>query len=136
MDPATLVGNILGVAKALLELAGRLTAAGQNRKEKTATLFENISGCLAEVSSEIRRGDVPYGRCHELMTYAQELPDLIRAEVGDEKADELGRTLYSAHDVEAVAMGLIGVQNKEPCLSVIEEASGKFRAIANMVRAR
>ncbi len=135
MDPFTLVGNILGVAKSLLGLTDKLQAAEQARKEKIASLFEKISDCLVGVSSEIRIGNVPHGRCNELITYAHELPDLIRANVGDQKADELGQTLHSAYNVERMAMDISAVADKESCLKEIEEASGKFRALANIVRA-
>lgn len=134
MDPITLVGNILGVAKSLLGITDKLQAAEQTRKEKIGNLFENISDCLVGVSSEIRIGNVPHGRCNELITYAQELPGLIRADVGEQKADELGKTLHSAYDVEGMAMDISAAADKEPYLKEIEEASGKFRALANIVR--
>jgi hypothetical protein len=134
MDPITLVGNILGVAKSLLGITDKLQSAEQARKEKIGSLFENISDCLVGVSSEIGSGNVPHGRCNELITYAQELPDLIRADVGDQKADELGQTLHSAYNVEGMAIDLSAATDKEPYLKEIEEASGKFRALANIVR--
>lgn len=136
MDPLTLVTNILNVAKSLLGLKDKLQAAEQARKERIANLFANIGECLVGVSSEIRNGQIPHGRCGELITYAEELPDLIRADIGDEKADELGRTLHSAYDVEGMASSLDAEKDKEPFLMKIEEASGKFRALSNIMRAR
>ena len=133
MDPFTLVGNILSVAKSLLGITDKLQSAEQARKERIGRLFENISDCLVSVSSEIRSGKIPHGRCNELITYAQELPDLIRADVGDQKADELGRTLHSAYNVEGMAMSLNDIADKEPYLKEIEEASGKYKALANIV---
>lgn len=135
MDPISLVGNILGVVTSLLGFRDKLKAAEQTRRDKIVSLFENISDCLVGVSSEIRSGNIPHGRCRELITYADALPDLIRADVGDQEADQLGQTLHSAYDVEGMATELNTAVDKEPYLREIEEASGKFRALANIVRA-
>ena len=102
-----------------------------------AQLFEQISGCLSAVSSEIRAGGVPHGKCGQLLFYAQALPDKIRAELGDAQAEALGRTLSSAYNVEGMAMGLENIHDaadREPYLKEIEEASGKFQALANLVK--
>jgi len=133
-----LVKNILEVVKSLLGLSEKLAAAKRQRRENMAALFEKISSCLASVSSEIRMGKVPHGKCYELETYAQELPDAIRVEVGDDKATELGNTLLSAHRVERLAMEIneLAEEDKEPLLKDIEEASGRFQALANIVRVR
>lgn len=131
-----IIGNILGVVKSLLGMSDQLRAAQHQRRADMATLFEKISTCLATVSSEIRMGNVPHGRCNELITYAQELPAVISKEVGDAKATELGITLHSSYNVEQLAVELKNASDKEPHLKQIEEASGKFQALANIVRAK
>lgn len=129
-----LIKNILDVAKALLGMSDQFRAIEQKRRADLATLFENISACLATVSSEIRIGNIPHGKCEELITYSEALPELISKELGETKANELGDTLRSAYDVERMAMELREISEKEPHLKYIEEASGKFRALANIVR--
>jgi len=131
--------KILETANSLLEKSGVLGRADRQRRMDMAQLFENISGCLTAVSHEIRAGRVPHGKCGELLGYAEELPKKIREELGNDRAEELGRTLGSAYNVEGVAMGLQHVGNaaeKEPYLKEIEEASGKFQALANLVKVR
>ena len=130
-------GTILDVAKSLLGLSDQLKSADRQRRGDMAQLFESISECLVAVSTEIRAGGVPHGRCGELAHYAQALPDLVAPELGDDRARELGQTLFSAYNVESVAMGLQEVaddQEKAPHLAKIDEASGKFRALANLIR--
>jgi len=129
-----LAKNILDVAKALLGMSDQLRAAVRQRRADMANLFESISSCLATVSSEIRVGNVPHGKCGELITYSEALPGLIDKELGESKAKELGETLRSAYNVECMAMELSEVAEKEPHLKEIEEASGKFRALANILR--
>jgi hypothetical protein len=130
--------TILDVAKALVGVSDQLRRANRERRQDMAQLFDAISSCLAAVSTEIRAGGVPHGRCAELEQYAQALPGVVAKELGDARAQELGQTLHSAYNVESVAVGLQQVtsaQEKEPYLAEIEEASGKFRALANLVRA-
>ena len=134
MDPMTLVTNILKVAKTLFGLSNELKQADLARKKLISEMMENISETLANVSSEIRNGNTPHGRCAELIAYAQDLPGLISDDVGDIKAKEIGDTLHSSYDVEGMASSIDSAQDKEPYLTVIEEASGKFRALANMIK--
>ena len=130
--------TILEVAKSLLGVSEQLRSAGRERRGDMAQLFDAISECLVAVSTEIRTGGVPHGRCAELAQYAEALPGLVQDELGEDRAEELGSTLYSAYNVESVAMGLQQVEDakeKEPYLAQIEEASGKFRALATLMRA-
>lgn len=129
--------TILDVAKSLLGISDQLRNAEGERRKDMAHLFEQISNCLVAVSTEIRTGGIPHGRCQELQQYAEALPTLLKKDLGESRAQELGDTLFSAYNVESVAMNLQKVaddQEKEPYLAQIEEASGKFRALANLVR--
>lgn len=131
-------GTILDVARSLLGMSDQLRSANRQRRGDMAVLFESISDCLVAVSTEIRTGGVPHGRCAELAQYAESLPGLVADELGVQQANDLGATLYSAYNVESVAIGLQEVADahqKEPYLAQLEEASGKFRALANLVRA-
>lgn len=129
--------TILDVAKSLLGLSDQLRAADRQRRQAMADLFEKISGCLVAVSTEIRRGGVPHGRCGELEEYALSLPALLEKELGRDRANELGEMLQSAYNVESVAINLQQLESageKEPHLAQIEEAAGKFQALANLVQ--
>ncbi len=129
-----LAKNILDVAKILLGLSDQLRAAEKQRRLEMANLFESISSCLANVSGEIRVGNIPHGSCSELITYSEALPGFTDKELGDAKARELAETLRSAYNVEQMAMDLHEKSDKEPYLKEIEEASGKFSALANILR--
>jgi len=126
--------NILDILKSLLGLSDQLKAAERQRRADMAALFQNISNCLAATSGEIRAGGVPHGRCGELITYTQALPGVIDCEVGEVRARELGNMLHSAYSVEQLAMAIAGSPDKEVYLAQLEEASGKFRALANLIQ--
>lgn len=128
---------ILDVSKSLLGMSEQLRNANRQSRTDMSDLFQKISTCLAAVSTEIRAGGVPHGRCGELEQYAMALPGLIEMELGRDKADELGQTLHSAYNVESVAMSLQQVHEaseKEPYLAQLEEAAGKFQALSNLIR--
>lgn len=127
--------KFLELVRSLLGLSGQLKTAAADRRARMATLFDKISECLADVSAQIRNGTVPHGRCAELATYAYDLPSHVDAEVGEAKAKEIGKILFEARRVEAMAVELLKCKDNEPDLAVIDEASGKFRALAHMLRA-
>ena len=80
---------ILDAAKAILGLADQLKTAERQQRAEMADLFDKISACLAATSSEIRAGEIPHGRCGELMMYADSLPLLAMGALGEEKAKAL-----------------------------------------------
>ena len=129
------IATFLELVRTLLGLSGQLKSAATERRQRMADLFDKISECLADVSAKIRNGTPPHGRCGELATYAYQLPGHIDAELGEEQAKEIGAILLSAHNVEAVGIELLKSKDKEPELSIIDEASGKFRALAHLLRA-
>lgn len=125
---------ILDVAKSLLKVVNQLRGAEYERRASMAILFEEISICLASLSSEIRLGNIPYKTCLDLCSYVQQLPDKIRQEVGPAQAQKLGATLSSVCAVENLAYNIGQVADPEPYLKQIEEASGKFQSLANIMR--
>jgi hypothetical protein len=129
-----LAKNILDVVKSLLGLSDQLKAAERQRREGMAMLFESIGSCLAATSAEIRAGGIPHGRCGELISYAETLPGVIDREVGRARAEQLGRTLHSAYGVERLALAIGEIPDREPYVAQLEEAAGKFLALANVVR--
>ena len=126
---------ILDAAKGLLGLADQLKAADRQQRADLADLFDKISACLAATSSEIRAGEIPHGRCGELMMYADSLPPLAEGALGEEKAKALGVQRHSAYAVERLAAQIADAADQEPHLAALEEASGKFRALGNLLRA-
>jgi hypothetical protein len=134
-DPTKITENLVEAAKLVIGVLDKLRAAKREHKNDIANLFEEISACLATVSSEIRMGNVPSGKCGQIITYAEELPKLIKKDVGKAKAEQIGKTLHSAYNVEQLAMTIHKLADKESYLRSIEEASGKFQAFANILRA-
>lgn len=133
-DTLPMIDAIVGVARVLMGLASKLAEGNQARRERMADFFISISDCLAAVSSELRQRRTPHGKCAEMRQYAEALERMVADEVGAPKARELATDLMSAYQVERLSADLRHAASAEVNLDLIDEASGKFRALANMVR--
>ena len=68
-----------------------------------------------------------------MLTYAIELPDAVRQEIGDARANEIGAALKDAYAVEQ----LFAIRNEpegHDQLAKLDEAAGMLRARANLLR--
>ena len=57
--------------------------------------------------------------------------------MGDDQAEALGHTLFNAHKVEGLAMDILRLPNvaeRESYLKQIDEAAGKFEALAKLLK--
>jgi len=129
----TLAVNILGLAKSLLGLVDKLRKVDRERRERIARLFENMRTSLVAASEEIRNGGVPHGLCSELSHHAESLADLIRIEVGSDQAEELEHAMTYVCPDNTMALVFASEQEKSSCLKILDEASGKFRALVNIL---
>ena len=125
--------KILGAVKTLFGLKDSLAKARIERRARMATLFGNIADCLEEVAKAIRRGVYPAGRCNELLTYATQMPNTVRDELGPARAEEIGDALKEAHEVEMLFGGRSSPEGQEE-ITKLDEAAGMLRALGNLVR--
>jgi len=130
-----MIDKILSVAKALFSFRGEFQKAKREKRDRIADLFEKISNCVKDVYSELKSDEVPHGKCAEMLTYANMLTDTVKDEIGEERAEELAKDLIEAHEVEVLLWQLHNVPDKDLQLSKLDEASGVFMALANIVRA-
>lgn len=107
----------------------RLCQAKQDRRNRMAYLFDQISLCLTDVVVSIEKQEIPHGKCSELATYSYEIPNLINCELGEEQSKEIGELLRRASRVEILAQQSLNID-----LTILKEAAGKFTALANILR--
>ena len=135
MGTKEIVTAILEVAKGVIELIPQLRAARREKRLRVARLMGQISDCLITVSAEIRKGNVPNGQCGQLIGFANQLPRTIQSLTGKKRARQLADQLHAAYNVEMLAVRLEKLKKKEPYLAKLEEAGGKFRAVAQVLQA-
>lgn len=130
-----LIDKILSVAKNLFSLREEFQKARRAKRDRIARLFEDISKCIAGVSTELKEEIYPTGKCAEMYTYATTLKDIIKDEIGEEKAEELTNDLIEAHEVELLLGKLHNAPDRDIQLAKLDEASGIFLALSNITRA-
>lgn len=135
MDYLLIGERILAAIQALFGLKGSLETAKREQRERMVALFEKVAECLDSAASELRRGNYPGGRCQELLTYAVELPAVVKGVLEEGKAKEIGDALRDAHEVERL-FAVRGTPEGEADIGRLDEAAGLLRALGNLLRAR
>ena len=131
-----MIEKILFVAQTLFSFRGEFRKARHEKRDRIADLFEKISKCIADVSTELKADEIPHGKCAEMLTYANMLSDTVKDEIGEEKAEQLAQDLIEAHEVEALWGPLHNAPDRDNQLAKLDQASGVFIALANLLRAR
>ncbi|WP_073069413.1 hypothetical protein [Phormidesmis priestleyi] len=150
-----MVKDLLDLAKNLLGLKADLDKSVLERRQRVATYLNNISDCLNQSVKKFREGEVPASLCSEVDEYLYSLFDIVGEEVGEEKLERYkqilanalvykGRTISAflqGTSLESVAdSGSLDVipksklQTVEADLRVLEDAAGRFKALANSMQ--
>jgi hypothetical protein len=131
-----LIDEILNVAKELWAIKEPFGKAKEKRRAELATYFEHISKCLEEAAKVLRAGDIPHGKCGEMLGYANTFTRTIKGVISEQEAEDFAKRLGAAHGIEYAVQEIADARAKESQIGKIEEASGVFRALANSIRAR
>ncbi len=130
-----MIDKILSVANALFSFSGAFQTARREKRDRIADLFDNISKCIAEISTELKSDNVPHGKCAEMLTYANMLTEAVKDEIGKDTAEKLAQDLIDSHEVELLLGQLHDAPDRDNQLRKLDEASGVFMALANIIRA-
>lgn len=130
-----MIDKILSVAKALFSFRGEFMNARRDERDRIADLFEKISKCISAASTELKVDRVPHGRCAEMLAYANMLADVVKDEIGEDKAKQYAQELADAHEVELLWSALNNAPHRDLQLAKLDEASGLFLALSNITRA-
>lgn len=93
------------------------------------------------MADEVDKGNFPDTKCGEIFGFAQALPDATKEVLGEEQAKDLAETLTSAYNEKQRMQGLADLQDvnsaaiKNAYVKKTKEASGKFRALAEVMNA-
>jgi hypothetical protein len=118
--------------------------------------LNNISDCLNQSVTKFREGEAPVKICAEIDEYLYDLFEVVEEEIGIEKferyrqilanaatykaravsaflqntsLDEVGEYSYSSNVIPESAL-----QNLEADLRILEDAAGRFKALANSIQ--
>jgi hypothetical protein len=130
-----IIKDIIDVAKALFGFRDSLAKAQKEKRDQMADYFHGVSVCLAATYEGLTSNVVPHGRCAELSSYADSLPEVVKGFIEESKAQELSHLLKRSYRVEGLWEEFNANPEKRKELPIIAEASGIFLALSNSVRA-
>jgi hypothetical protein len=132
----------LQTAKALLDLGKGLVESLQgyfawrnDRKTRVASFCEKIAECLANIVESTETRQPIEGYCGELSTYMDALMELLEGVISAEGLARFSVILNQATIQRTLIEELTASQERERGISVIREAAGSFRGLANRLRA-
>jgi hypothetical protein len=134
MDWLTLMKGVTGLADNLLALFTKTEARRLAKREALASFAEEIARSLATVSASLRNGEVPHGECARIETVAGRLPEALAGAVAPEEADKWRDLLVRSHNVEGMVAELNRTTDIAPYLAEIDQAAGRFSALAMLLR--
>jgi len=83
-----MIATILDVASKLFGLKDLLANARRDRRDRIADYSGELSNTRAAVVAMLRKGEIPHGKCQEMLVYAQTLPATVGDEIGKVQAEE------------------------------------------------
>lgn len=130
-------GLVLEAAKALMGAGTTLKQLGNERREKLATYFDNISEVLQGFVDMSRQGKRSAGPCGALAQYAEDIRKVASPSLPEDKIEKLADQLAHVcrHWQQLVPAGEPGGHAYDAHLNELEAGAGAFRAHAAALRA-
>jgi len=140
-----MVGDLLDLAKSLLGLKADLNKSALERRQRIGSYLDKITDCLEQIIRKFREGTNPYSQCSELDEYLNLLVEIIGKEVGEDQLKRYEDILAGAVAARggassaflqdsSLSMADGDDKSQESELRVLEDAVGRFKALANSLR--
>ena len=122
----------LAIGRTILAAALLAPPLDEKRKKAITAIFRAIAKTLTEAASALREGQIPSGKCGELLYYSQQLPSALGDVFGAEQAAALSQKLQESYNVEGFGYQYMQLPEAERNVKfgVLDEAAGYFRAAA------
>ena len=151
-----MVKDLLDLVKSLLGLKADLDKSALERRLRIGAYLNNISDCLNQSVKKFREGEAPVNICAEIDEYLYDLFEVVEEEIGVEKFERYKQILANAATYKARAVSAFlqhtsldqvgadsypsnvipesALQTLEDDLRVLEDAAGRFKALANSIQ--
>ena len=131
-----IIETILDVGMKLFGLRAQLSKARQDRKALVADFLSALAQTIEDVTGSLRQGIYPGGKCQELLSHALRMEEAIGDLIGTQDAQDLSNKLREIWQIEQLYGELKSESDdkRESRLRLLDEAAGKFRAAAAVVR--
>ena len=119
----------------LLSLIGVIRTKKRDQRDRVAVYCERISETLFEARERLDRDRIPHGCCAAMDQYMKDLREVLSDCLSQVEYSGLESALAVAYRVEYLDTELTGVPNPSTRYRQLEQAAGKFRAVADKLRA-
>ena len=125
--------KLLEFAKSLFDLGGKLKEADITKKQNISQFLLKISETLSDLVDKTENGDDISSNCGELSTYMDYLMDVVSNYLSQEEVHKFSQALSQALIFRTLTDELTGHPERDKALKEIKEASGKFKALSNIL---
>jgi hypothetical protein len=129
----SIVKDLWDIGQDLFGMSDKFKQAKKEKREAAANLFSLIGDVLSDTYEKLSHKIYPAGNCQQLLIYGTELYDKTKDIIGDQKARQLSEKIVAAHKVEQLYHELQNTNLSQQELIFLDEASGFFKATANLM---
>ena len=128
----------LEVARTVLAASLLAPPLDAQRKADIVDYYRGIALTLSEAAAVLRQGQIPHGKCGEMLGHAQMLVATIGDVIGQAQAVALAEKLLDSCRVEAFGHQFMNLPpaERDAKFGELDEAAGYFRAAADALRLR
>ena len=128
------VAAIVKIAETLWNAIGKSKEKNLKHRERISDYLEKISKCIQEIAAKFKQNEIPMAECVRLEQYFHDIDNVLRGTIDDRKIVELKELAGRATNARALAMAMKGVDQPAEVYRALDEAIGRFTAIADGLR--
>jgi len=130
-----MIKDLWDIAQGLLGLKESFSKAKRERKDRIAEYFLTIGNIIQEAADIFKSGDIPHGKCQQMLDHARYFADVVGDTIEPEKVREFQDKLIASHEVEMLASEILGQDGSEKKIAELEKISGSFLSLSSAIKA-
>ncbi len=130
-----MIKDLWDITQGLLGLKDSFANAKRERKDRIAEYFLIIGNIIQEAADIFKIGDIPHGKCQQMLDHAVYFDDVVGDTIEPDKAQEFQNKLIASHEVEMLASEILGQDGSEKKIAELEKISGSFLSLSSAIKA-
>jgi hypothetical protein len=127
--------DLWDIAQGLLGMKDSFEKAKRDRKDRISDYFSTIGTIIQEAADIFKNGDIPHGKCQQMLEQAEYFTDVVGDTIDSDKAEEFQKKLIKSHEVEQLAYEILDKGDAEKKIAELEKISGSFLALSTAIKA-
>ena len=127
--------DLWDLVQGLVGLKESFQKAKRERKDRIAEYFTTIGIIIQESVDIFKKGEVPHGKCQQMLDQAGYFTDVIGNTINKEKAEEFQKKLIASHELEMLVHEVLGTGKAKEKIIEMEKISGSFLALGTAIKA-